>query len=528
VAETETIGGFDAIIIGAGMGGLVAGNALAMRGFSVLIVDRQKIPGGCTTNFRRRGFRFDASTHLLNGCGPGGVIHEGLRKIGAQDLVEFIEVETLMLWRDLVNGRDIRLPTALADHVDKLAELFPHQAKGVRDFYSRYGRVVEFLFSGANPDAAEPPADDPEHAAVMDEFFGLQGKTAKDILDPYVSDRELREMMTILTGFFGLGYDEIDAFTFLAGDLSYRLSGQGAYYPKGGSGHFSAVLADLFQQRGGTLILNRRVTQLTFADGRVDGIVAVKPSGRRIAAKSRCVIANSDVTALVSEISPPGVFPDDYVQSIRDRVPCCSAVVLYAGLDFDLRERGIRDYEIHATWGEESTSELLNEIARTGDYSRIPCGSVTAYSNIDPSCCPEGKSVIATICFADPEVFEATLVSGKRRSEAYQALKRRIISQLLAKMGRTLQIPDLESHVEAVELATPLTMKHYTLHRNGSFVGWKNTPDQGGFNSIPQQSPVENLFLCGHWVFPAGGVSPVIMGGNNAADLAVAYLSKDN
>jgi phytoene dehydrogenase-like protein len=230
---------------------------------------------------------------------------------------------------------------------------------------------------------------------------------------------------------------------------------------------------------------------------------------------------------LVSELSPPGAFPDEYVQNIRDRVPCCSAVVLYAGLDFDLRDRGIRDYEIHATWGEESTSELLNEIARTGDYARIPCGSVTAYSNVDPSCCPEGKSVIATICFADPEIFEASLEPGKRRGEAYQQLKRRIISQLLAKMGRTLDIPDLESHVEAVELATPLTLKHYTRHRNGSFVGWKNTPDQGGFNSIPQQSPVENLFLCGHWVFPAGGVSPVMMGGNNAADMAVAYLDNE-
>jgi len=35
---------------------------------------------------------------------------------------------------------------------------------------------------------------------------------------------------------------------------------------------------------------------------------------------------------------------------------------------------------------------------------------------------------------------------------------------------------------------------------------------------------VGNLFLCGQWIFPAGGVSPVIMGGNNAAELADAYL----
>jgi len=201
-------------------------------------------------------------------------------------------------------------------------------------------------------------------------------------------------------------------------------------------------------------------------------------------------------------------------------------VILYAGLDFDLRERGITEYEIHATWGEEMSSSLINEISRTGDYSRLPNGSVTAYSNVDPSCCPKGKSVISTICFAEPELFEATLAGGGKRGKAYKALKKRITSQLLEKMGRTLDVPDLERHVEVVELATPITMKRYTLHRNGSFVGWRNTPDQGGFDSIPQQSPVENLFLCGHWVFPAGGVAPVIMGGNNVAAMADEYLNK--
>jgi len=528
MAAIEAIGSFDTVIIGAGMGGLVAGNALAKQGYDVLIVDQQKIPGGCTTNFTRGDFRFEVSTHLLNGCEPGGVIYEQLRKIDAHDLVEFIKLDTLFLWRDLSTGRDIRLPVALSEHVDTLAKLFPREAKGVRDFYARYGRVAEFLFAASKTSEEEMPALAEKYSSAVEDFQSLRGKTAKEILDPYISDPELREMITPLSGFFGLCYDQLDAFTFLMGDLSYRLPGEGAYYPKGGSGHIAAVLADLFQKRGGTLLLNHRVTQLTFSEGLADGIVTLKPSGRRFAAKSRCVIANSDITALVSELSPAGTFPDDYVKMIHERVPCISAVIIYVGLDFDLRDHGISEFEIHATWGEETTSALINEISRTGDYSRLPSGSVTAYSNIDPSCCPKGKSVIATIGFAQPEIFEAALEGGRKRGKAYKALKRRITSQLLEKMGRALQVPDLESHVEVVELATPLTMKHYTLHRNGSFVGWKNTPDQGGFHSIPQQSPVENVFLCGHWVFPAGGVAPVMMGGNNAAGMAGEYLSKQS
>ena len=174
------------------------------------------------------------------------------------------------------------------------------------------------------------------------------------------------------------------------------------------------------------------------------------------------------------------------------------------------------------------TSSLINEISRTGDYSRLPTASVTVYSNVDPGCCPEGKSVISTICFADPAIFEAALEGGQRRGRAYKALKQRITAQLLEKMGKALGMPDLEEHVEVVELATPLTMVHYTLHRNGSFVGWRYTPDQGGMTGIPQQSPVANLFLCGHWVLPGGGVCPVMMGGNNAAELAAEYLGRSD
>jgi len=528
--DAEEIGTFDVIIIGAGAGGLVAGNALAKRGHSVLMLDKQKIPGGCTTNFRRKEFRFDASTHLLNGCGPGGVLYEELKKIDAHELVDFIPVDTLFLWRDLQNDRDVRIPAALPEFVETLCGLFPHEAPGVRAFYARYGRLAEFLFASTRGTEAELPALLERYEGVMDDFSALQGKTAKEVLSPYVSEAVLVNLITVLAGYFGLHYDELDAFIFIMGDLSYRLPGEGAYYPRGGSGQLSARLAGLFEKRGGRLLLNHRVTELTFSghsdrSGNVaDGIVAVKPSGHRIAAKSRCVISDSDLTALVCDLAPPMAFPADYVERIRARVPCCSAVVLYVGLDFDIRDRGITDYEIHATWGEESSASLINEISRTGDYSRLPTGSVTAYSNIDPSCCPDGKSVISTICFADPAVFEAALGPDGKRGRTYQELKRKISSQFLAKMGKALGIPDLEQHVEVMELATPLTMMHYTMHRNGSFVGWKYTPDQGGLSAIPQQSPVENLFLCGQWVAPGGGVYPAVSGGNNAAEMAHEYL----
>ena len=154
---------------------------------------------------------------------------------------------------------------------------------------------------------------------------------------------------------------------------------------------------------------------------------------------------------------------------------------------YEAWNEGASIVHIHArerdTYKPTSDPEILNEIARTGDYSKLPAGSATVYSNVDPTCCPPGKSVVSTICFAEPEVFERVLDGGRKRGKAYKQLKKQVATQLLEKMGRALGVPDLESHAEVVELATPVTLKRYTNHRGGSFVGWRKTPDQGGFDA---------------------------------------------
>jgi len=80
MSDIEDIGSYDAIVIGSGMSGLFAGNALVKKGYRVLMLEKHAIPGGYTTNFERKGFRFDASTHVINGCGPGGVAYQSYRR----------------------------------------------------------------------------------------------------------------------------------------------------------------------------------------------------------------------------------------------------------------------------------------------------------------------------------------------------------------------------------------------------------------------------------------------------------------
>ena len=60
---------YDAVVIGAGNGGLVAAIRLLQGGAKVLLVEKHNLPGGFATSFRRGRFEFEASLHELNDFG---------------------------------------------------------------------------------------------------------------------------------------------------------------------------------------------------------------------------------------------------------------------------------------------------------------------------------------------------------------------------------------------------------------------------------------------------------------------------
>jgi monoamine oxidase len=60
-------GPYDAIVIGSGIGGLVAGTQLAAKGARVLVLEKYLIPGGSSGYYRRDGFTFDVGSSVMFG-----------------------------------------------------------------------------------------------------------------------------------------------------------------------------------------------------------------------------------------------------------------------------------------------------------------------------------------------------------------------------------------------------------------------------------------------------------------------------
>lgn len=87
--------------------------------------------------------------------------------------------------------------------------------------------------------------------------------------------------------------------------------------------------------------------------------------------------------------------------------------------------------------------------------------------------------------------------------------------------------PDLRKHITFTEGATPRTMERYTLNLTGAIYGWELSPEQVGRGRLPHNTPINGLYLSGHWTQPGGGLYGVVISGLQTARMILGYKNTD-
>src|SRR5256885_548178 len=84
----------DILIVGGGIGGLVAGAPLARAGLRVALFEKHSKLGGYAQYFGHDP-TFDSATHLIGGCGPGGWMRAALADVGALERIELLPLDPI-------------------------------------------------------------------------------------------------------------------------------------------------------------------------------------------------------------------------------------------------------------------------------------------------------------------------------------------------------------------------------------------------------------------------------------------------
>ena len=147
---------YDAVVIGAGNGGLIAAATLAEKGVKTILFEQHNLPGGFATSFTRGRFEFEPSLHEISDFGPPE--DKGNVRILLEDRIgldaEWMRVPEAyrLIIPDDVGGRiDAVMPFGEEAFLDKMEEYVPGSRPSVVKFIRLCEEVVDAFSYLVNP-----------------------------------------------------------------------------------------------------------------------------------------------------------------------------------------------------------------------------------------------------------------------------------------------------------------------------------------------------------------------------------------
>jgi len=466
---------YDAVVIGAGIGGLICANLLVDQGLKTLMVERHYQVGGYCSTFRRKGYIFDAASHFYPLLGnPETLTGKLLIDLGIQCKWRKMDPVDHFHFPD---GSVYRVPADLDRYLEEIKQMFPEESGAIDAFFQRvrtaylHGLLAYFK-------------DRPTH-----KLTGLQHLTLGEVLDQTFRDRKLKLLLTADGPHWGAPPNETSFIFDSMLRLSYFL---GNFYPVGGSQRFADELAGRFEARGGHVLMKSQVTRIGVVKDRAAEVtVQTGPRTKRRLqrVKAARVISNADMIQTIHDLLDPSLLDEAYVRAVGQLEPSYPCFLTHLGLsDVDTEQlRRIQGYH----WNEWDP----NLMGRNG-----LCFKLFVPTLFDSSLAPDGGHVLIVQKVLDMD-YETTPNWGAHKQE--------IEGYILDRLGQL--IPGLASKIVVKSSATALTSFRFTGNYRGAMLGWKMSPDQLGIDRPDRHSPIEGLYFTGHWTRPGGGITPVII-----------------
>jgi phytoene dehydrogenase-like protein len=492
---------FDAVVIGAGLGGLGCAAAFARQGFKTLVLEQHDKAGGYATAFGRPGgFVFDVSLHSTT-VGE----RDGVRNLigGFPEIrdVEFVPHRTL--YRAIFPQHDIRVGNRdLPGYIRTLGGYFPEEREGIQALFDDMAalslEIGRYSAAAGKVDMMRMPVDFPHLVAFSGQTWGA-------VVDRRLKDPKLKAIVSSLWEYYGLPPSRLSSFYYALPTIAYLT--EGGYYPRGRSQTISNAFVKFIEQHGGKVLLNTRVEKIVAQGGAVSGVKTADGTEYR----GRAVVSNANAYDTFHKMLEPDDRLTGYLARLDGFSVSLSSFIVFLGLKQDLvRRLGLKDTEVFYMPGYDPEADY--RAALSADMSNPGFGAML-YDNLFEGYSPAGKNTISLIAlqgFDHWKPYEAAYRKGDKA--AYRKEKERMAAILIRQAERVL-LPGLSKAIEVQEAATPLTNVRYTGNYRGAIYGWDQTVDNSNPRRLPHATPLRNLYLSGAWTAPGGGYGGVLASG---------------
>lgn len=510
--ETPDIGdSYDAVILGAGIGGLACGALLAKEGLEVLVVERHDRPGGFVTDYERGGYLFQVPL-VMSGCGRNCGVTRVAERLGLN--VEFKRVDPCM--RFIYPEHDISLWSDVEEFKESLKDGFQPQTENINRFFRMArsawkGMDTAMLRRPLGPGAALARLAYPlTHPATC--RAARRRATWERSLESFLTDDRLKSVMSAPCALLGAPPWEISSYSML-----WMLKGftHGAWVPVGGYGALAEAFARSLIDSGGKLLLKHEAASVDTEAGRVSE-VELNP---RTKVRTPVVVSDVDSARTFLRILGREGFSRAFIERVEERRVSLSGFAIHIGMARRIEEPEFSGGPVlvHPSYDHR---EMLDHVSGREEFpepGRLPW-VMMSHSIHDGSLAPSGSSTLNIMVPGVPYAFKNRWGAGEggARGDEYRGIKERYAEVLVEAVAS--RFPGLIGDVEAYDISTPVTYERYTMATDGC---WFDAAPVAG--ELPGGRPgpdtqLKGLYVTGAKSVLGAGIHASVVSGLLAAD----------
>ncbi|MBI6681058.1 MULTISPECIES: phytoene desaturase [Pseudomonas syringae group] len=475
----------NAVVIGAGFGGLALAIRLQAAGVQTTLLEKRDKPGGRAYVYKDEGFTFDAGPTVIT---DPSAIEELFTAAGKsiKDYVDLLPVSPFyrLCWED---GTQFDYANDQASLDRQIGALNPRDVAGYQRFLA-YSKAVfneGYLKLGAVPFLSfRDMIQAGPQLARLQAWRSVYSKVSE-----FIEDEKLRQAFSfhsLLVG--GNPFATSSIYT-----LIHALERQwGVWFPKGGTGALVQGMVKLFEDIGGRIELNAEVASIEVSGARATGVRL--HDGRVLNAD--CVASNADVVHTYANLLaqyPRGV--KEGARLKRKRFSN-SLFVIHFGL-----KRPQPQLQHHTVCFGPRYRELIQEIFK-GDalaedfslYLHAPC--IT-----DPSLAPPGCSshyVLSPVPHLGNAPIDWEIEGPRYRDRIFEYLEK-------------YYMPGLREDLVTCRIFTPNDFRDELNAHLGSAFSLEPVLQQSAwFRPHNRDANLANVYLVGAGTHPGAGVPGVI------------------